>query len=89
MKIQISPASNVVSIDGEARQIDTSKLNQSVLSVSFDDAKKQGVEHLNNGEVNVITTLAAYQTAVDAWHAWQPAQPPEPAAAPVTPVPVI
>ena len=94
MRLTIIPSDNLVSIDGESRQVDCASFDslQGVHAVQWDDPAGW-IEYANSplgGEFRpneVITSVDQFQEVIDAWNAYVPPPPPEPPPPPDPPPP--
>ena len=69
MKISISPRDNVVSVNHEHRNIDTSFIPQDILSIQYDTEIGMGIVNRMGGS-EPFMDFTPYQPAVDAFNAW-------------------
>jgi hypothetical protein len=77
MKISIiNPDSTVVIDELGFNNLDLSTLSSTIHAIQFDTATTTGHVEYNNGTANeAITSIAAYQSIIDAWQAAKDAQP--------------
>ena len=77
MKISIINPDSTVVIDGLGfDSLDLSTISSTTHAIQFDTATSTGHVEYNNGTANeAITSIAAYQSIIDAWQAAKDAQP--------------
>ena len=77
MKISIINPDSTVVIDGLGfDSLDLSTISSATHAIQFDTATSTGHVEYNNGTANeAITSIAAYQSIIDAWQAAKDAQP--------------
>ena len=77
MKISIINTDSIVVIDGLGfDSLDLSTIPSTTHAIQFDTATSTGHVEYNNGTANeAITSIAAYQSIIDAWQAAKDAQP--------------
>ena len=77
MKISIINPDSTVVIDGLGfNSLDLSTISSTTHAIQFDTATSTGHVEYNNGTANeAITSIAAYQSIIDAWQAAKDAQP--------------
>jgi len=79
MKISIINPDSTVVIDGLGfDSLDLSTISSATHAIQFDTATSTGHVEYNNGTANeAITSIAAYQSIIDAWQVVKDAQPVE------------
>ena len=79
MKISIINPDSTVVIDGLGfDSLDLSTISSTTHAIQFDTATSTGHVEYNNGTANeAITSIAAYQSIIDAWQVVKDAQPVE------------
>ena len=79
MKISIINTDSIVVVDGLGfDSLDLSTISSATHAIQFDTATSTGHVEYNNGTANeAITSIAAYQSIIDAWQAAKDAQPVE------------
>ena len=79
MKISIINPDSTVVIDGLGfNSLDLSTISSTTHAIQFDTATSTGHVEYNNGTANeAITSIAAYQSIIDAWQVVKDAQPVE------------
>ena len=77
MKISIINPDSTVVIDGLGfNSLDLSTISSTTHAIQFDTATSTGHVEYNNGTANeAITSIAAYQSIIDAWQVVKDAQP--------------
>jgi len=77
MKISIINTDSIVVVDGLGfDSLDLSTISSATHAIQFDTATSTGHVEYNNGTANeAITSIAAYQSIIDAWQAAKDAQP--------------
>ena len=79
MKISIINTDSIVVVDGLGfDSLDLSTISSATHAIQFDTATSTGHVEYNNGTANeAITSIAAYQSIIDAWQVVKDAQPVE------------
>jgi hypothetical protein len=79
MKISIINPDSIVVVDGLGfDSLDLSTISSATHAIQFDTATSTGHVEYNNGTANeAITSIAAYQSIIDAWQVVKDAQPVE------------
>ena len=79
MKISIINTDSIVVVDGLGfDSLDLSTISSATHAIQFDTATSTGHVEYNDGTANeAITSIAAYQSIIDAWQAAKDAQPVE------------